>query len=593
MSIASPPVRQEITQSELIGRLRDAVAGADNTRALTRRVQDHLTEILSGGGLQLGSEYFEPSGDTYSRRLLHRDEELGFTVVVMTWGPGQATPVHDHAGIWCVEGVVAGMMEVTQLELVEEEGEGRCRFVEQGHSVSGVGSSGALIPPFEYHSLGNAWQDRTSVTVHVYGGEMDCCSVFEPQPDGSFLRQRKSLSYTGETAGDPARDPAVTGTVPVVKHPDLRVASHEPFNGGPAPGDQRASFITPNDRFFVRNHAVVPEVDRAAYRLRVGGLVERSRAFSLDDLEDLLPRAEVVSTLICAGQRRQEMIAVQDVPGELPWGAEAASTARWSGFRLADLVALAGPRAAARHVRFTGLDEVERHGERFGFGGSIPLAKALAPEVLLADRMNGEPLPPTHGAPLRVVVPGWIGARSVKWLSHVELAEESSENYFQAYAYRLYPPSMSRDEIDPAAGFELGELPVNCLITSPGDGEQVAAGRVRVEGFAHAGGGRAVCRVDLSADGGQSWVTARLEAAGEDRGEAGGGMGGAPLRLGDGSAWAWRFFTGEVDLPAGDGEIVARAWDSSGQTQPSDPAQVWNSKGYMMNAWSRVAVKAG
>lgn len=596
MSIASPPPRQQVTTSELVQRLRDAVAGADDTRDLTRRVQSHLTEVLSAGGLQLDPEYSEPCADTYARRLLHRDEELGFTVVVMTWGPGQSTPVHDHAGIWCVEGVVAGMMEVTQLELVEEGDDGRCRFVEQGHSVSGVGSSGALIPPFEYHSLGNAWRDRPSVTIHVYGGEMDHCSVFEPQDDGSFLRRQKSLSYTGEAGGDPGRDPAVIGTVAVDKHPDLRVASHQPFNGGPAPGEQRASFLTPNDRFFVRNHAPVPLIDRAAYRLRVDGLVERPWRLSLDELEDLLPRAEVVSTLVCAGQRRQEMIDVQDVPGELPWGAEAASTARWSGYRLADLLGLAGARPAARHVRFTGLDEVERHGEHFGFGGSIPLTKALAPEVLLADRMNGEPLPPTHGAPLRVVVPGWIGARSVKWLSHVELAESSSENYFQAYAYRLYPPAMSRDRIDPAAGFELGELPVNCLITSPGDGDRVAAGRVRVEGFAHAGGGRAVCRVDLSADGGKTWVTARFEAGGEDGGEesgnAGAGMGGAPLRFGDGQAWAWRFFSGEVELPAGEGEIVARAWDSAGQTQPSDPAQVWNSKGYMMNAWSRVSVEA-
>lgn len=591
MSIASPPPRQQTTPSQLVQRLRDAIAGADDTRDLTRRVQSHLTEVLSDGGLQLDPEYFEPSGDSYARRLLHRDEDLGFTVVVMTWGPGQSTPVHDHAGIWCVEGVVDGMMEVTQLELVEEGGDGRCRFVEQGHSVSGVGSSGALIPPFEYHSLGNAWQDRTSVTVHVYGGEMDHCSVFEPQADGSFLRRQKSLSYTGEPPGDGGSPAVVTGTVAVDKHPDLSVASHEPFNGGPTPADQRASFLTPNDRFFVRNHAAVPQVDRGAYRLRVGGLVETPRELSLDELEDRLSRAEVVSTLVCAGQRRQEMIAVQDVPGELPWGAEAASTARWSGYRLADLLALVGPRPAARHVRFTGLDEVERHGERFGFGGSIPLTKARSPEVLLADRMNGEPLPPTHGAPLRVVVPGWIGARSVKWLSHVELAESSSENYFQAHAYRLYPPSLSRDEIDPAAGFELGELPVNCLITSPGDGDGVTAGRVRVEGFAHAGGGRAVCRVDLSADGGKSWVTARFEDGGEAD-PAGDRMGGAPLGVGDGTAWAWRFFSGEVELPPGDGEIVARAWDSAGQTQPSDPAQVWNSKGYMMNAWSRVSVKA-
>lgn len=178
----------------LVDRLREAVR-LDDVKRITRRVQQHLTEILGGGGLALDEEYYEPRPDTYARRLLHRDEELGFTVVVMTWGPGQQTPVHDHAGIWCVEGVLEGMMEVTQLELVDEDDDGCCRFVEQGHSVTGVGSSGALIPPFEYHSLGNALDDRTSVTVHVYGGEMAGCSVFEPRDDGTFQRLRKSLSY--------------------------------------------------------------------------------------------------------------------------------------------------------------------------------------------------------------------------------------------------------------------------------------------------------------------------------------------------------------------------------------------------------------
>jgi len=188
------PAAPAVSPDALVERLRSAVR-RDGTRAITRAVQGHLTEVLGGCGLELDERFFEPRPDTYARRLLHRDEELELTVVVMTWGPGQHTPVHDHAGIWCVEGVVEGMMEVTQLELVEETAGGCCRFVEQVHSVAGVGSSGALIPPFEYHSLGNALDDRPSVTVHVYGGEMERCSVFEPQPDGTYLRSAKSLSY--------------------------------------------------------------------------------------------------------------------------------------------------------------------------------------------------------------------------------------------------------------------------------------------------------------------------------------------------------------------------------------------------------------
>lgn len=376
----------------------------------------------------------------------------------------------------------------------------------------------------------------------------------------------------------------VRGTVPVEKSPRLHVRSEEPFNGGPPPELQAESFVTPLDLFFVRNHAPVPRVDRDAFRLTVEGLVERPLELSLADLAGRFERREVAATLVCAGQRRLEMMAVREIPGELPWGAEAASNAVWSGWSLADVLAAAVPREAAAHAAFTGLDEVERHGERFGFGGSIPRAKALAPEVLLADRMNGEPLPPTHGAPLRVVVPGYIGARSVKWVSRIELRETSSDNYFQSRAYRLYPPDMTLETLDPSQGFELGELSVSCRIADPsptaeaeGSGEpvEVAAGRRVVRGFAWAGGGRAVMRVEVSTDGGATWTTARLDDGGSG-----------------GSGWVWRLFHGEVELPPGEGEIVARAWDAAGQTQPSDPAQLWNCKGYMNNAWSRVRVVA-
>ena len=364
-------------------------------------------------------------------------------------------------------------------------------------------------------------------------------------------------------------------TVRVDKHPELIVRSRQPFNGGPPPPRQLATFLTPNDLFFVRNHAPVPRVDAAAYRLRVGGLVERDLVWSLADLAERLPRVEGVATLQCAGQRRQEMAAVAPIPGELPWDADAVSTARWGGWRLADALAAAGPLPEAAHVGFTGLDEVERDGGRFRFGGSVPLAKALAPEVLLAETMNGAPLPPTHGAPLRVVVPGYIGARSVKWVSEIELRRTSSDNHFQARSYRLYPNAMTTATADPAAGFELGELSVNSLVVEPAPGSEVAAGAVAVRGFAFAGGGRPIVRVDLSADGGERWTVARL--LDPPAGSAGDG-------------WAWRFFAGELELPAGEVEIVARAWDSAGNTQPERAREVWNYKGYMSNAWSRVRI---
>jgi len=125
--------------------------------------------------------------------LLHRSDDLGYVAVVMTWGPGQRTPLHDHAGIWCVEGVVEGQMDVTQFDLVEEADDA-CRFEMKGCVHASVGSTGSLIPPFEYHVLANAI-DEPSITLHVYGGEMTSCHIFEPIADGRYVRRERPLHY--------------------------------------------------------------------------------------------------------------------------------------------------------------------------------------------------------------------------------------------------------------------------------------------------------------------------------------------------------------------------------------------------------------
>jgi sulfite oxidase len=273
---------------------------------------------------------------------------------------------------------------------------------------------------------------------------------------------------------------------PFGKSPGLLVRQDEPFNGGPTPDRLLGSFLTPNELFFVRNHGGVPEVDPASYRLTVDGLVERPLSLSLEDL-GRLPRSSVTATLQCAGNRRLEMMAYQPIKHELPWGTEAVSNAEWSGVPLREVLAAAGAgperRSKARHAAFLGLDDTERHGHRFNFGGSIPLAKAMHPEVLLADTMNGKPLPPVHGAPLRVVVPGYIGARSVKWLSRITLQETPSDNYFQATAYRLFPPHFGPDNVVWEQGLMLGEAPINSVILSPAEEGVVPAGRVVVRGW--------------------------------------------------------------------------------------------------------------
>jgi len=362
-------------------------------------------------------------------------------------------------------------------------------------------------------------------------------------------------------------------TPPFGKDPATIVRQADPFNAGPPLPILRADFVTPVERFFVRSHGAVPEVDPDTYRLRISGLVERPLELSLAELSAACPRHTVMATLQCAGNRRQDLIAVEPIPGELPWGAEAISNATWGGYRLGDVLALAGIDPAAAHVCMSGLDETERHGHRFTFGGSLPLAKALHPDTLLVDEMNGAPLPPVHGAPLRVIAPGYIGARSVKWLESITLAADPSDNYFQAVAYRLFPASEQRDSVDWDSGIMLGELSVNAVICTPAAGASVPAGKLEVAGYATAGGGRVVARVDVSADGGATWRPAAIEPASE--------------------IWAWRFWSITLDLPDGQHELVARMIDSAANTQPAEPSLVWNFKGYMSNAWHRIAITAG
>jgi sulfite oxidase len=355
------------------------------------------------------------------------------------------------------------------------------------------------------------------------------------------------------------------------KSAEILVRQDSPFNAGPPPERAAASFLTPADLFFVRSHGDVPDVDPRTFHLAIEGHVKRPFRISLEEIQRL-PKITVAATLQCAGNRRQELIASRAIPGELPWGTEAISTAEWGGVPLRDVLAVADPAPEARHVELIGCDETERHGHVFAYGGSIPLDKALRPEVLLAYEMNGQPLPPVHGAPLRAVVPGWIGARSVKWLHRINLRDEPSENYFQAKAYRLFPPQTGPENVVWESGLMLGEFNVSSVITSPSAGETLKPGEAPVRGWAFAGE-RRVARVDVSVDGGRTWSTAELEP--------------------EKSRWTWRRWEARVELAPGATELVCRAWDTAAQTQPEDPEQVWNFKGYMNNAWHRVRVSVG
>lgn len=172
----------------------DTAVEAGDPDVITQQVKRALQETLKREGIALPDDFLRPRPDTYARRLLHRDPAGRYTAVVMTWGPGQGTALHDHAGMWCVECVVEGEMEVQQYDLVEQNGN-HYRFAAQECIEAVKGSAGCLIPPFEYHTLANRRADRPSITLHIYGGEMDHCHVFEPEGDGSYRRVERRLAY--------------------------------------------------------------------------------------------------------------------------------------------------------------------------------------------------------------------------------------------------------------------------------------------------------------------------------------------------------------------------------------------------------------
>ena len=354
------------------------------------------------------------------------------------------------------------------------------------------------------------------------------------------------------------------------KHPAFIVRQAEPLNGGAPVELLCRQPITPNDLFFTRCHAPIPVVDPLSYRLRVEGRVQTLLDLSLDMLT-AFPRRELPAFLQCAGNRRREMEAVAPIPDEIIWDTEAVSSAVWSGVALTDVLEAAGVDAApGGHVAFEGLDVVSKQDARFPFGGSIPLDKALYGDVLLAYAMNGEALPPMHGYPLRVVVPGYIGARSVKWLGRIVVQDVPSDNYYQARAYRLFPGDATPGTTDWDAAMMLGEVPVVSIIGTPCADQTLPAGEIFVCGVALVGGGRRVERVDVSTDGGQTWARADLSD--------------------DGGHWAWRLWQWRTRLTPGDYQVVARAWDSAANTQPERVESVWNFKGYMNNAQHRVRV---
>ena len=360
---------------------------------------------------------------------------------------------------------------------------------------------------------------------------------------------------------------------PFTPKPNLIVHSAEPLNAEPPLDRLRGGFLTKVADFYIRSHGDIPDVDADAHALRVTGRVERPLTLALRDLKERFPSRSVTAAMQCAGNRRADLQRVEATSGD-PWAPGAIGNAEWTGAALADVLRAAGAsEGEGLHVAFQGLDVARNEGaEDAPYGVSIPLPKALSGDVLLAWAMNGAPLAREHGAPLRVVVPGYAGVRSAKWVAEVRVQDGPSDAFQQGRDYLLFPPDMRKDTEDLARGTAIDAMPLNAAICEPAAGATLEAGETRIRGYAIATD-RAITRVDVSADGGRHWLQATLEDHGNAR-------------------WSWTLWHATLVLPPGDHELAVRAWDAAGQTQPSRPEDVWNFKGYLCAAWHRVRVTA-
>jgi DMSO/TMAO reductase YedYZ molybdopterin-dependent catalytic subunit len=317
--------------------------------------------------------------------------------------------------------------------------------------------------------------------------------------------------------------------------------------------------VMPSAHFYVRNHFSIPLLDPATFRLEVSGLVERPLSLGLHDLHAMRSTSEIV-TLECAGNGRTMMNPA--TPGE-PWELGAVSTAEWTGVPLAEVLERARVRPEARELVFGGADKgpIENRGE-VRFERSLSTDAARTSEAILAYAMNGEEIPPQHGYPLRLVVPGWYGVASVKWLTRIEAVPEPFDGYFQSEKYQY---ERTRDGIEERVPVTLQG--VRSLITEPSPDQEVAAGRLAIRGVAWSGTA-AIARVEVSLGGGP-WQAARL--------------------LGERHRHSWQWWELITELErSGVTTVRARATDLAGLTQP-DQAE-WNRLGYGANAIEAIRI---
>ena len=377
---------------------------------------------------------------------------------------------------------------------------------------------------------------------------------------------RRALAQDKPEAAPPGTIPSEA--VKKEKAAAMQYHSERPLTGS-VPAHEHDFDVTPSDRMFIRNNLLTPDVNAAQHRLAVKGLVDKELAFTLDQLRSAFPVVTLQGMLECAGSGRTNF---NPRPSGTPWSPTGGmGCPKWTGVRLADVLRAAGVKSNAAHVAGQGVDP-GMVATAPAVIRSIPLAKALDENTLIAWDMNGAPLPKVHGFPLRLVVPGWVGSASTKWLSTLTVLDAPFKGTYMTASYVQPKWPIEPGQKMPADTVSTEAWPVKSMITSPAPNARFkGTDRILVRGRAWVGEG-SIDRVEVSSDEGRTWRRAALGPAGD--------------------RFAWRTFTFELEPQRlGYQTFLARAWDDRGNAQPMESA--WNPLGYFWNGVHRVGVTVG
>ncbi|XP_043707347.1 nitrate reductase [NADH]-like [Telopea speciosissima] len=451
--------------------------------------------------------------------------------------------------------------------------------------VHGYRTSSNSRPPSPFRS--SNFPPNTA-TEHAFAVQMDDSSS-EDENEFDWSDHLGNVNNEVEPSIFDSRDQGTADNW-VERNPSLiRLTGKHPFNcEPPLTRLMHHGFITPVPLHYVRNHGPVPKATWEEWTFEVTGLVKRPIRFTMDQLVNEFPSTEFPVTLVCAGNRRKEQNMVKHTIG-FNWGAAGVSTSVWRGVRLRDVLKrcdIYSRRMGAMNVCFEGAEDLPGGGGS-KYGTSIKKEIAMDPsrDIILAYMQNGELLKPDHGFPVRMIIPGFIGGRMVKWLKRIIVTTKESENYYHYNDNRVLPSHVDAELANAEAWwykpeYIITELNINSVITTPCHDEILpinswtTQSSYTLKGYAYTGGGKKITRVEVTMDGGETWMVCNLDIQEKPNKYM--------------KYWCWCFWSLEVEVVdlIGAKEFAVRAWDEALNTQPEN--LIWNVMGMMNNCWFRV-----